>query len=116
VIFEIKFTLDGLKDVQHLGGSIKRKIKNTLNKKLASNPLGYGTPLRAPLVDYYKHEFATHRIIYRVYADRNLVVICAVGPRKSGDVQDVYQQFSKLVQSGRIAAQIQAVLENILEP
>jgi mRNA-degrading endonuclease RelE of RelBE toxin-antitoxin system len=115
VIFEIKFTLDGLKDVQRLDGSIKRKLKNTLNKKLASNPLGYGTPLGAPLVNYYKHEFATHRIVYRVYADRNLVAICAVGPRKSGDVQDVCQQFSKLVQSGRIAAQIQAVLQNILK-
>ena len=115
MIFEIKFTPDGLKDVQHLDGSIKRKLKNILNKKLASNPLGYGTPLRAPLVNYYKHEFATHRIIYRVFADRNLVVICAVRPRKSGDVQDVYQQFGKLMQSGRIAAQIQAVLQNILK-
>jgi mRNA-degrading endonuclease RelE of RelBE toxin-antitoxin system len=115
LIFEIKFTLDGLKDVQRLDGGIKRKLKNTLNKKLASNPLGYGTPLRAPLVNYYKHEFATHRIIYRVYAARNLVVICAVGPRKSGDVQDVYEQFSKLAQSGRVAAQVQAVLQNILK-
>jgi mRNA-degrading endonuclease RelE of RelBE toxin-antitoxin system len=97
LLFEIKFTLDGLKDIQRLDGSIKRKLKNTLNKKLASNPLGYGTPLRAPLVHYYKHEFATNRIIYRVYAARNIVVICAVGPLKSGDVQDVYEQFSKLV-------------------
>jgi mRNA-degrading endonuclease RelE of RelBE toxin-antitoxin system len=115
LVYEIKFTLDGLKDVQRLDGSIKRKLKNTLNKKLASNPLGYGTPLRAPLVNYYKHEFATHRIIYRVYPARNLVVICAVGPRKSGDVQDVYEQCSKLVQSGRVAAQIQTVLQSILK-
>jgi mRNA interferase RelE/StbE len=113
--FEIKFTLDGLKDVQRLDGSTKRKLKTALNKKLSTDPLGYGTPLRAPLVNYYKHEFATHRIIYRVYPARNLVVICTVGPRKSGDVQDVYEQFSKLVQSGRIAAQIQAVLQNILK-
>jgi mRNA-degrading endonuclease RelE of RelBE toxin-antitoxin system len=115
LVFEIKFTLDGLKDVQRLDGSIKRKLKNALNKKLASDPLGYGTPLRAPLVNFYKHEFATHRIIYRVYEDRNLVVICAVGPRKIGDVQDVYDQFSKIVQSGRVAAQIQGVLQNILK-
>jgi mRNA-degrading endonuclease RelE of RelBE toxin-antitoxin system len=115
VTFEIKFTLDGLKDVQGLDGSVKRKLKNTLDKKLATDPLGYGTPLRAPLVNYYKHEFATHRIIYRVYPARNLVVICAVGSRKSGDVEDVYAQFNKLVQSGRIAAQIQAVLQNILK-
>ena len=115
MIFEIKFTLDGLKDVQRLDGSIKQKLKNTLNKKLASDPLGYGTPLRAPLVNYYKHEFATHRIIYRVYPPRNLVVICAVGPRKSGHVQDIYEQFNKLVQSGRVAVQIQGVLQNILK-
>ena len=115
MLYEIKFTLDGLKDVQRLDDSIRRKLKNTLNKKLASDPLSYGTPLRAPLVNYYKHEFTTQRIIYRVYPARNLVVICAVGPRKSGDVQDVYEQFSKLVQSGRIAAQIQTVLENILK-
>jgi len=115
VAFEIKFTLDGLKDVQGLDGSIKRKLKNTLNKKLATDPVGYGTPLRAPLVNYYKHEFATHRIIYRVYPARNLVVICAVGARESGDVEDVYAQFNKLVQSGRVAAQIQAVLQNILK-
>jgi mRNA-degrading endonuclease RelE of RelBE toxin-antitoxin system len=115
LIFEIKFALDGLKDVQRLDGSIKRKLKNTLNKKLASNPLGYGTPLRAPLVNYYKHEFATHRIIYRVYAARNLAVICASGPRKSGDVQDVYEQFSKLARSGRVVAQVEAVLQNILK-
>jgi mRNA-degrading endonuclease RelE of RelBE toxin-antitoxin system len=115
VAFEIKFTLDGLKDVQGLDGSIKRKLKNTLNKKLATDPVGYGTPLRDPLVNYYKHEFATHRIIYRVYPARNLVVICAVGARESGDVEDVYAQFNKLVQSGRVAAQIQAVLQNILK-
>jgi mRNA-degrading endonuclease RelE of RelBE toxin-antitoxin system len=114
LVYEIKFTLDGLKDVKHLDGSIKRKLKNTLNKQLASDPLGYST-LRAPLVNYYKHEIATHRIIYRVYADRNLVVICAVGPRKSADMQDVYDQFSKIVESGRVAAQIQAVLQNILK-
>ena len=113
--FEIKFTLVGLKDVEGLDGSIKRKLRNTLNKKLASNPNGYGTPLRVPLVNYYKHEFATHRIIYRVYAARNIVVICAVGPRKIGDVQDVYEKFGKLAQSGRVASQIQAVLQNILK-
>ena len=95
VVFEIKFTLDGLEDVQGLDGSIKRKLKNTVDKKLATDPFGYGTPFRAPLVNYYKHQSATHRIIYRVYLDRNLAVICAVGSRKSSDVTDVYAQFNK---------------------
>ena len=44
--------LDGLKDVQRLDGSIKRKLKSALNKKSSTDPVGYGTPLRAPLVNY----------------------------------------------------------------
>jgi mRNA-degrading endonuclease RelE of RelBE toxin-antitoxin system len=116
VTFEIKFTFDAAKDVQRLDGSIKRKLKNTLTKKLALDPDGYGTPLRAELVNFYKHEFAAHRVIYRIYPLKKLVVICAVGPRKSGDVQDVYNQLGKLVQSGRLAAQIQAALKSILDP
>ena len=89
--------------MQGLDGSIKRKLKNTLDKKLATDPFGYGTPLRAPLVNYYKHEFATLRIIYRGYPARNLVVICAVGSRKSGDVEDLHAQFNKFAQLGLIA-------------
>ncbi len=114
--FEIKFTFDAAKDVKRLDGSIKQKLKNTLVKKLAVDPEGYGTPLRAELVNFYKHEFAADRIIYRIYPPKQFVVICAVGPRKSGDVQDVYKQLGKLVSSGRLAAQIQAVLRSILEP
>jgi mRNA-degrading endonuclease RelE of RelBE toxin-antitoxin system len=49
VAFEIKFTCDAAKDVQRLDGSIKQKLKDTLNKKLAVDPDGYGTPLRAEL-------------------------------------------------------------------
>jgi mRNA-degrading endonuclease RelE of RelBE toxin-antitoxin system len=110
------FTADGLRDTQRLDGSIKQHFKKTLNKKIRINPLGYGTPLRGELVNFYKHEFATHRVIYRIYAGRNLVVICAVGPRKRGDVQDVYNQLSKLILSGRLASQIQAVLHTVLKP
>jgi mRNA-degrading endonuclease RelE of RelBE toxin-antitoxin system len=116
VAFEIKFTFDAAKDVQRLDGSSKRKLKNSLNKNLALDPDRYGTPLRAELVNFYKHEFAARRVIYRIYPPKKLVMICAVGPRKSDDVHNVYNQLGKLVQSGRLAAQIQAVLKSILDP
>jgi mRNA-degrading endonuclease RelE of RelBE toxin-antitoxin system len=115
VAFEIKFTFDAAKDVQRLEESIKQKLKNTLTKKLAVGPDGCGTPLRAELVNYYQHEFAAHRIIYGIYPLKKLVVICAVDPRKGGDVQDVYNQLGKLAQSGRLAEQVQAVLKRILD-
>jgi hypothetical protein len=34
-----------------------------------------------------------------------------VGPRKSGDVSDIYNQLERLAKSGKLAAQIQAVLD-----
>jgi mRNA-degrading endonuclease RelE of RelBE toxin-antitoxin system len=114
--FEIKFTVDAGDEVRSLDGSIKKQLKQVFKKKLSVDPNGYGTPLRAELVNYYKHEFADHRVIYRIYEDRKLVVVCAVGPRKQGDVQDIYKQLGKVVESGRLAQQMRVVLEGIFKP
>lgn len=111
---EIIFTADGLSDFRGLDGSVKAKLIKVLDKKLAADPQGYGTPLRGALAGYHKHEFATHRVIYRIYPERNLVLICAVGSRKGGDAQDIYNQLSKVVQSGRLAAQVRGVLQGFL--
>jgi mRNA-degrading endonuclease RelE of RelBE toxin-antitoxin system len=112
--FQVKFVEDAGGEVRGLDGSIKQKLKKVLEKKLSVDPEGYGTPLRAELVNYYKHEFADHRIIYRIYQDKKLVVVCAVGPRKRGDTEDVYKQLGKVVASGKLAAQIQEVLKVLL--
>jgi mRNA-degrading endonuclease RelE of RelBE toxin-antitoxin system len=114
--FEIGFTEDAKSDVASLDGSIRTQLKKALLKKLAVDPLGYGTSLRAPLVGYYKHEFAAHRIIYRIYPRRGFVVVCAVGPRKQGDAADVYEQLAKLVRSGRLAAQVLGTLQAPMDP
>jgi mRNA-degrading endonuclease RelE of RelBE toxin-antitoxin system len=104
------FTGDAFGDVKALDGSIKNKLKKVLTKKLAMDPQGYGLPLRSPLQMYWKHEFAAHRLIYRIYGEKHLVVVCAVGPRKQGDVADVYKQFQALAQTGKVAQQIAEVL------
>jgi len=109
--YEIKFTKDARADVGGLDGSVKLSLRKVLEKKIAVNPNDYGTPLRAPLVHFHKHEFADHRIVYRIYSEMNLVVVCAVGPRKRGDASDVYSQLEKVRDSGRLAAQILAALE-----
>ena len=102
-------------DVRALDGSIKSKLKKVLTKKLARDPQGHGLPLRSPLSQFWKHEFATHRMIYRIYEDERLVVICAVGPRRQGDAASVYRQFQALAQAGKVAQQIAEVL-GILAP
>jgi mRNA interferase RelE/StbE len=108
--YSIAFTNDAFADVKALDGSIKSKLKKVLTKKLAMDPQGYGLPLRSPLNLYWKHEFAAHRVIYRIYEEKRLVVVCAVGPRKQGDAADVYEQFQALAQTGKVAQQIAEVL------
>jgi mRNA-degrading endonuclease RelE of RelBE toxin-antitoxin system len=112
-LYAVAFTNDAFADVKALDGSIKARLEKVLTKKLAMDPQGYGLPLRSPLNLYWKHEFSTHRVIYRIYEDRRLVVICAVGPRKRGDAEDVYEQFQALAQTGKVAQQIADVLSSL---
>jgi mRNA-degrading endonuclease RelE of RelBE toxin-antitoxin system len=112
--YSIAFTADAFGDVKALDGSIKNKLKKVLTKKLAIDPQGYGLPLRSPLNLYWKHEFAAHRVIYRIYQEKKLVVICAVGSRKEGDVGDVYRQFQALADTGKVARQIADVLSGFV--
>ncbi len=111
--YSIAFTGDAFGDIKSLDGSIKNKLKKVLTKKLAANPQGYGLPLRSPLQQYWKHEFAAHRVIYRIYDENRLIVICAVGPRKQGDAADVYKQFQALARTGKVAQQIANVLGSL---
>jgi len=81
---------------------------------LAVNPEGYGLPLRGALANFWKHEFANHRVIYRIYPQPRVVAICAVGIRKQGDAADIYRQLESVAKSGRLAEQLASVLKKIL--
>jgi mRNA-degrading endonuclease RelE of RelBE toxin-antitoxin system len=112
--FDLRFTQDASDEITALDGSIKQKLKKALENKIAKNPEGYGTPLRSPLSGYWKHEFATHRLIYRIYADERIALVCAVGPRKSGDAEDVYEQLKSVAAAGRLAEQVASALKHLV--
>jgi mRNA-degrading endonuclease RelE of RelBE toxin-antitoxin system len=112
--FELGYTEDAASDIKRLDGSVKKHLRKVLEKKLAVDPESYGLPLRGALAGYWKHEFATHRIIYRVYQDRRIVAVCAVGPRKQGDAEDVYNQLNAVAETGRLAGQVASVLKKLL--
>ena len=66
-------------------------------------------------VNEFETEFASHRLIYQILPEeKKIVVVCAVGPRKAGDVADIYFQLNKVAESGRLAEQVTSVLETIL--
>ena len=111
--YTIGFVAAAKQDVASLDGSIKKRLKKALTDKLAVDPEGYGTPLRGDLVGYWKHEFASHRVIYRIYADKRMIVICAVGKRQGEHVSDVYQRLEAIVETGKLAEQILTVLKGL---
>jgi mRNA-degrading endonuclease RelE of RelBE toxin-antitoxin system len=111
--FELAYTLDAAAEIKKLDGSVRKQLKKVLEKKLAVDPKSYGSPLRGSLTNFWKHEFGSHRVIYRIYSERRIVAICAVGPRKQGDMADIYNQLEAIAETGRLAAQIASVLSNL---
>jgi mRNA-degrading endonuclease RelE of RelBE toxin-antitoxin system len=112
--FELRYTNDAAADIDELDGSVRKQLRKVLEKKLAVDPEGYGLPLRGALAGYWKHEFGNHRIVYRIYAERRMVVVCAVGVRKQGDAEDIYRQLEAVARTGRLADQLAGVLKNLL--
>ena len=92
---------------------MRSRLKKVLEKKITVDPESYGTPLRSPLTNYHKHEFAQHRIVYWIASDHQTVVVCSVGPRKRGDAADVYNKLEPAIRTGKLAAQLKSVLDRL---
>jgi mRNA interferase RelE/StbE len=114
--FELRYTSDAAADIKALDGSVRNQLRKVLDKKLAVDPQSYGLPLRGSLAGYWKHQFGNHRVVYRIYSDLGIVVICAVGVRKQRDAEDIYRQLESVAKTGRLAEQLAAVLKNLLPP
>lgn len=114
--FDLRYTLDAAADIKSLDGSVRTQLRKVLEKKLAVDPEGYGLPLHGPLAGYWKHQFVNHRVIYRIYPQRHLVVVCGVGVRKQGDAEDIYRQLESVARTGRLAEQLASVIRNLLLP
>ena len=112
--FELRYTPDAAADIEALDGSVRNQLRKVLEKKLAVDPEGYGLPLRGSLAGYWKHQFGNHRVVYRIYPQHNVVVVCSVGVRKQGDAEDIYRQLESVAKTGRLAEQLAAVLKNLL--
>ncbi len=110
--YAIRFTADAKREVESLDGSIRKQLRRLLEKKMAIHPAQYGEPLAGVLKGYWSHHFAAHRVIYRIYDDVRLVLVCAVGARRAGHLSDVYRHFEALVEAGRTARQILDVLRS----
>jgi mRNA-degrading endonuclease RelE of RelBE toxin-antitoxin system len=113
-LFELRYTPDAAADIKGLDGSVRNQLRKVLEKKLAVDPEGYGLPLHGSLAGYWKHQFGGHRVVYRIYPQHHLVVVCSVGARKQGDAEDIYRQLEAVAKTGRLAEQLASVLSKLL--
>jgi mRNA interferase RelE/StbE len=80
---------------------IQEKIKERIDH-LAQDPIKQGKPLGGDLTDYFSLRAVgqRYRILYRLYDDKILILIVAVGIRKEGSKTDIYALAKKLLRLG----------------
>jgi len=83
-------TLSHIIDDDLAAGHLLTTEKNT-GEKTGRGSGGNGLPLRGARSNYWKHEFANHRVIDRIYPHPKAVVISAVGIRIQVDAEDIYR-------------------------
>ncbi len=82
-----------------------RRVRESIARRINSleyEPDKQGKPMRDELIGYRSIRAVgqRYRIIYRIEADRVIVVVVALGIRKEGDKKDVYELAKKLVRLG----------------
>lgn len=75
-------------DIPSLPKTIKTTIKKAIEERLMQDPVGFGKPLRYSLKGHRRLRVGDYRIVYRINADNNTVIIIAIKHRK-----DIYEEF-----------------------
>jgi mRNA interferase RelE/StbE len=91
---EIKYQVCYLEEVvrKHipaLASSVKAIVKRAIEKRLMVDPVSFGIPLRYSLKGHRRLRVGDYRIVYRIEAETNTVLIIAIKHRK-----DVYNDFA----------------------
>lgn len=74
------------KNFEKIPQNVKKIIKEAIEKKLTTNPLEVGKPLRYDLKGYRRLRVGDYRVIYRVDQEKVVVIIIEIDHRK-----DVYE-------------------------
>lgn len=79
-------------DLERVGPAAARRIVKTIDRKLTSAPNQYGAPLSNNLKNFRKLRIGDFRVVYRVFNQKVIVFVLAVGPRRD---KEIYQAASK---------------------
>jgi addiction module RelE/StbE family toxin len=74
------------KDIPKISSTAKLLIKQAIEARLMTDPIGFGKPLRYSLKGHRRLRVSNYRIIYRIEPEIKTVIIIAIKHRK--DVYD----------------------------
>jgi mRNA interferase RelE/StbE len=102
--FTIRWTEAAIKLAEAITDQRIRRVITQRVDQLATLPEQQGKPLIGEVAGFRSVRAAgqRHRIVYRVERREIVVVIVAVGRRKSGDKSDIYELARKLLRQGLI--------------
>ena len=86
-------------DFKNIDNADRKKILKSIRKKLSSEPLEFGAPLRGEFSGYRKLRAGDYRIICRTKNEERLVLVVKAGKRR--DVE-VYKQLMKRTSRKRL--------------
>jgi mRNA interferase RelE/StbE len=100
--WNIKLTLPALKQLAAIQDTrVRESIGRRINA-LENEPEKQGKPLSDELMGYRSIRAVgqRYRILYKLEAEQVIVVVVALGIRKTGDKKDVYELAKKLARLG----------------
>ena len=100
-MYKIKLTALAAQMLRDIEATARNQIVAKI-EQLKEEPELLGKPLVGPLKEYRSVRAAgqRYRIIYQVHKETIVVIVVAIGMRKSGDKKDIYELIKKLVKTG----------------
>lgn len=86
-VFEIEYLESVVEeDIPALPKTMRTRIKNAIETRLAIDPIGLGKPLRYSFIGHRRIRVGDYRIVYRMDMNKHIIVIVLIKHRK-----DVYE-------------------------
>jgi mRNA interferase RelE/StbE len=100
-MYKIRITASAAQMLKDIETTARNQIVAKI-EQLKEEPELLGKPLVGPLKEFRSVRAAgqRYRIIYQVHNETIVVIVVAVGIRKSGDKKDIYELMKKLVKTG----------------
>ena len=82
VKYIIEYDVDIEEKLRSFPKSVRKMIRDAIEKKLTVDPIAFGKPLRFSLKGYRRLRVGDYRVIYRIIEDKVLVMIVEIDHRK----------------------------------